>query len=112
MNDKWTLRLILEDGFRERYEMAVDLNRETIFSGMTLRTRETMEIAGSLGVPTPGLSFDGVIEMMRKREFRKDLLTQEARRLGQRMAEYMEDSEGWHGTRRAEQAEEFPVRKL
>jgi len=60
-------------------------------------------------VPTPtppelGGTMDECIEQLKTREFRKDLLVDAARRLGQGLAERMEDAEGWHDASRIEPA--------
>ena len=49
-------------------------------------------------------SFEDVIEILRRKQFRKDVFVQEATRLGMLLAERMEDAEGWHDTSRIEYA--------
>jgi hypothetical protein len=48
------------------------------------------------------MSFDQAVTVMKRREFRKDLLISAARRLGAQLAERMEDAEGWHDESRIE----------
>lgn len=102
--DKWVLELSLRNQLGESYRQCIELTPEDIESGMTPRTREHMEIAASVGAPDPGLTFDAVVNMMKKREFRRDGLKDAAERLASQMADFMEDKEGWHGTDRAERA--------
>ena len=102
--DRWTLELFLSNDRGESYRQCIELTRDDIESGMTERTMGDMEMAADLGVPVPGLTFDGVVTMMKKREFRRGLLRKAAVRLVERMADFMEDREGWHGTDRAEAA--------
>ena len=45
--------------------------------------------------------------VLKRREFRKDLFQDEARRLGALLAERMEDKEGWHGVERQERLEDW-----
>jgi hypothetical protein len=51
-----------------------------------------------------GSTFDQVVAVLRKKQFRKDLFQQEASRLGALLAERMEDAEGWHDASRIESA--------
>lgn len=47
-------------------------------------------------------TFDSVIQLMKRREFRKDLFRSSCTRMGAKLVEYMEDKEGWHGVDRQE----------
>lgn len=42
-------------------------------------------------------AFEQTVRVLHERKFRRDLLAAESERLGQRLADYLEDSEGWHG---------------
>jgi len=55
-----------------------------------------------LRYPMPGVgpAFNQVVETLRLRDVRRDLLKSSAKNLGAQMASYMEDEEGWHGTDR------------
>jgi hypothetical protein len=103
--EKWTLKLELRNNFGERYSVAVELDRECVFSGMTPMTRESID----LGISPFG--FDDVVKMMKRREFRRDLLAKAAEQLSGQMGDFMEDKEGWHGRERADAAEKYPVRQ-
>lgn len=52
------------------------------------------------------ISFDELITVMRRREFRKSLFMRHATNLGALLAERMEDAEGWNGNHRMEPAQE------
>ena len=56
-------------------------------------------------IPTIGQSFNEVVEIMRRKQFRRDLFVREAFRLGQLLADRMEDAEGWHDMSRMEPAQ-------
>lgn len=104
MNEpKWTLHLSLSNGL-ETYNFAQELDRDTIDSGMSPRLREEMDMGRDVGIAT--VSFDQMVRMMKRREFRKELMIETANRLGARLAEHMEDKEGWHGMERAEAAKQ------
>lgn len=48
---------------------------------------------------------DTAVQMMRVREFRKEMLEHAAAMAGVQLAEFLEDREGWHGLDRADSAE-------
>ena len=50
--------------------------------------------------------FDATVEILRAKEFRKDLFIRACEQMGQLLAERMEDAEGWHGESRVEPARE------
>ncbi len=84
---RFTLQLALRDNydFGQPLVMCIDVDREVRISA---RAVEEMKI-GLAG-------FDGAVQIMRVREFRKDLFIDLATRLGALLAERMEDAEGWH----------------
>ena len=49
-------------------------------------------------------NFEQVVEIIKCREFRKDVFMRECQRLGALLAERMEDAEGWHDASRIEPA--------
>jgi len=56
-------------------------------------------------LPAPGkTAFEETVEVLRKREFRKEHFIRAASNLGAMLAERMEDAEGWHDTSRIEPA--------
>jgi hypothetical protein len=64
------------------------------------RIVEEMRLGADLGVGL--VSFDEAVRVMRRREFRRDLLTSAAAQCGSALADYLEDKEGWHGIDRQE----------
>jgi hypothetical protein len=105
MGPRGKLKLTFDDGYGNVYEMFEPID-ESI-------AREFTEIQPPMKHSVPWLPgevqlepFETVVDTLRKREFRKDLFTQEAKRLGILLAERMEDAEGWHDTSRIEPARE------
>lgn len=89
---RYTFQLTLRDNhsFDEPLSMAIDLSPEI------LRAVGEMKM-GLLAGPEP---LRDVVEMMKRREFRKDLFIKAAEQLARQMAERMEDAEGWHDVSR------------
>jgi hypothetical protein len=46
--------------------------------------------------------FDEVVAVMKRKQFRRDVLRQCAQQLADRIADHLEDKEGWHGEERRE----------
>lgn len=92
---RFTLELTLVDKHREAQplHMAVDLDEYVRIS-----PRDVEAIKTGLG------TFDGTINLMKQRSFRKDLFIHAAKQLGALLAERMEDAEGWHDASRIEPA--------
>jgi hypothetical protein len=77
--------------------MATDSDEFPIFNE---RFVDDVRAPADIGVSF--LSFDAVVSALKKREFRRELLLHAARKLAGRLADYIEDKEGWHGERRRE----------
>ena len=91
--DDWFLEMSMIGPYGERYTMRLNLDQIT--------AREAHHIPP----PAPGfVRFDDAVEILKRREFRKDLFTEAAQRLGTLLAERMEDAEGWHDASRQEPA--------
>ena len=91
--DDWYLEMSMIGPYSERYTARIKLDPVT--------AREAHDIPP----PVPGLvSFDDAVEVLKRREYRKDLFIDAARRLGTLLAERMEDAEGWHDASRQEPA--------
>ena len=91
----WFLEMSMIGPYGERYTMRVKLDRTTACE------------FHSLVKPVPGLmAFNEAVEVLKRREYRKDLFIKEAHRLGTLLAERMEDAEGWHGIKRQEPAKQ------
>lgn len=93
----WTLRLVLEGPFGERYQTAM------VVDAFAVRD----ELVG-IEPPSPfdlgNMSMDQVVTQMRKREIRHDILARGCDRLGRKLAQEMQDAEGWHDASRIEPA--------
>jgi len=94
---------MFDAGWDQQFSMCIDLDEHT--------AREFADIKPPIqhGVPwlkeTTALeSFEQVVEIIKRREFRKDLFIRECQRLGALLAERMEDAEGWHDASRIEPA--------
>ncbi len=86
------LRLTFDDGVSDALTMVIHLEAE---------------VASLLHVDPPPLfpgSFSRVAEVMRRKQYRKDLFIRACKQLGSLLAERMEDAEGWHDASRIEPA--------
>lgn len=99
------LTMTFDAGFGDTYTMVIPLDEHTAM--------EVKDIYPPMDYVLPFVdgavqlqSFDTVIKIMKRREFRKDLFVREARRLGALLAERMEDAEGWHDASRIEPAKQ------
>lgn len=93
MKEDWTLRLSLEGPFGERYQVAMPVD------AFAVRDR-------LVGLTPPHFldmrSFEETVEVMKKRDIRHDILAAECQRLGRKLAQTMQDAEGWHDASRIE----------
>lgn len=94
MKNDWTLSLSLKGPMGEHYELRLPID------GLLARD------VGITGLQKPSIydcsSIDEAVVIMKKREFRKDIMVSQATRLGILLAQRMEDCEGWHGEDRQE----------
>lgn len=65
--------------------------------------REFMDIKPPPDIPG-AMSFDDVVETLKRKEFRKKFFVAECTRIGALLAERMEDADGWHDASRIEPA--------
>ena len=96
---EWDLVLTLRSRYgSERYEQRLAL-ADTVAREVVRvdPPRSVMDYCLMSGV-------EEVVSLLRRKEFRKDLLRREATRLGVLLAERMEDAEGWHDESRVEKA--------
>ena len=97
MDRRYTIKLSVYDkSGSDEWHMAVDSEEFPIFSE---RFVDEMKAGLAFSGPT---ALDQAVKVLKKREFRRDRLRDAARKLAERMADYIEDSEGWHGDRRRE----------
>ena len=69
---------------------------ENIFSDL-----ERIEPPGPAEL-SPGTTFNDVVTILRKREYRRHRLIDQVHRMGMQLADRLEDEEGWHGVERQE----------
>ncbi len=105
MEPQWNLELSLVGPYGERSTIAVALTPETAQSIQKVEPPSPLAFAGTNVSP-----FDECIKILKRREFRKNLFTDAAKRLGTLLAERMEDKEGWHGVSRQENLEDWGSR--
>lgn len=79
-----------------------EIHQDAAFIGE--RFVDNMKMGTDLGLPM--VSFEEVVQVMRVREFRRQLLVAQASQLGAALADHLEDREGWHGVERAERVRE------
>ncbi len=89
------LTLTFDAGFGQTYHMCINIDE-----------RDADQFAQiTPPCPIPGaVSFDACVEILKQRQFRKDMFIHNSTRLGTLLAERMEDAEGWHDTSRIEPA--------
>jgi hypothetical protein len=96
----FTMRLSLIDPYgRALYHRAEPLPLE-VCSDLTQSVGD-MRLAHDVGL---SIGMDAVVTLMRRRQFRRDAFVRHATQMGDQMADFMEDKEGWHGPDRAESA--------
>lgn len=100
---RWTLQLTFKNEMGTNYHMAIDIHHYIAREFQQIKPPPRDDIERMLNP----MSFADVCEVIKTRQFRKDLFVQEATRLGQLLAERMEDKEGWHGENRAEALEDW-----
>lgn len=100
---KPTLTLTFDDGWGHSYTMRVDVEPHVARRVQRCPPPPPPELLVGHTAESR-LSF--VVEAIEARELRKGLFVGEARRLGQLLAERMEDAEGWHDASRIGPAEE------
>jgi len=93
---KWTLQLTLKNDRGENYHTAIDIGHTISGSRPVFPLRPPSEYDFA--------TFDTVVEILKARTLRKDVFGQECQRLGRKLAEHLEDKEGWHGEDRKEAA--------
>ena len=93
MTEDWTLRLSLEGPFGERYQVAMGVDAFTVQDRLVdLKPPQFFDMR----------TFEETVEVMRKRDIRHDILAAECQRLGRKLAQTMQDAEGWHDASRIE----------
>lgn len=97
---KWTLHLSFGNQMGESYNMALDVDEHIARQISRLQPLPKGDIEVSLS----GVTFADACEVLKTKQFRKDLFIAETKRLGALLAERMEDAEGWHDENRIEPA--------
>ena len=92
----WKLQLMLVGPCGERYAISISVAEEV--------ASDIAKINPPSMLAPFERSLDQTVSVLRRREFRKDLLMQECTRLGKLLSERMEDAEGWHDASRIEPA--------
>lgn len=96
---QFTLRLTLEDPYGKSYSTAIPIDAfDARDRYVNLRPPSADPLLGMLSNQT----MESVVQVMRKREYRKEDFEVAARRLARLLGERMEDEEGWHGVSRQE----------
>jgi len=103
MNNRFAIRLSVIDRYGDQdAHMVVEMDEFPVFSERFVE-EVTSEFAPIALGPQP---FDAMVKVLKTRQFRKDMLKQAARVLGDRLSDYIEDREGWHGERRRDTIKE------
>lgn len=92
---RFTITLTLRDNYRVEQPLCMSI---PVDQELRISERAVEEMKAGLG------TFNNTVELMKRREFRKDLFIKAAQMLARQMAERMEDAEGWHDTSRIELA--------
>ncbi len=93
---KPTLTLTFDTGYIEKYTMCIDIDEHTARRFTRIKPLDNY-LPGSISMET-------AVDILKTRVFRKDFFVHECYRLGNLLAERMEDAEGWHDTSRIELA--------
>lgn len=102
MKQQYTLRLILEAPLGGKsYEVALPADAFDVWDHW-----ECLTPPSDLDMQLGAVTTERLVERIRKREYRKDDFKHLCQMLGQKLAERMEDEEGWHGTSRQSAYEE------
>jgi hypothetical protein len=97
---KLKLKLSLVDDIgRTHGEIWYDLDDSVAFKGE--RIADDFRFDASVSA----MPFDGAVQVLREKTFRRDLLTACAKRAGAALCDQLEDREGWHGEDRQEKTE-------
>ena len=80
------------------YKVAVRIPLEVLSERNIPQMRADLDIGVSMR------TLKDVTEILRKKHFRRELFQELMQRLGGKMADYLEDTEGWHGPDRQEAA--------
>jgi hypothetical protein len=102
MSRPWLLKLALLGPDGEKYDMAISLGNDVIDSYVCVPPPDMSLVQFGLGT-----SFNEAVEIMRRRDLRRDLFAQECARIGLLLAHRMEDKEGWHGVERKENLKDW-----
>lgn len=100
---QYKLRMILEDPYGKTWQVAMPIDA---FDARDRYVHLTPPSDDPLGAMLSGHTFESVIEVIRKKEYRKDDFEAMARQLARVLGERMEDEEGWHGISRQEHYEQ------
>ena len=93
--DQWTLLLVLKSSYGESYEVAMPT--DAFMNGqywIYQKPPSSFDIGG----------LEACIEKIKTREFRKELLRESCKLLGEKLAQTMQDAEGWHDASRIDPA--------
>lgn len=89
------LILTFDAGLGEKYSICMDIEKDI--------AEDIKEVVPLAERPTI-ISFTEAVHILRTRKFRKDVFVRLCTNLGARLAERMEDAEGWHDESRIEPA--------
>jgi hypothetical protein len=104
MQSDWQLELsVVEKRGSRRYSFAINLSTDDFGDGLVDDMRAGLAFAGPEVSP-----FAETVTVLRRRQFRREALPEIARQLGAKLADYIEDREGWHGTGRQQTAKANP----
>lgn len=88
---RYIIELSVHDRHRfDSWRMCVDSDEFAVFAE---RFVDEIRDPG----PAPWHSFETVVQVLKKRQFRREILLHAAEKLAERLSEYIEDKEGWHG---------------
>lgn len=95
---QWNLTMMLTGPTGERVAYTVPM--DDYVGKQVFKCSPPDRVLASFGL----VSMESTIEILKNRQYRKDLFVEQARRLGALLAERMEDAEGWHDQSRVEPA--------
>ena len=104
MSDDWHLEMTFRGPYGEKYTVAMPVDSHVAVERFHVKKPLGFGLMLDTGVVLAG-AFEQVVYAMKRREYRKTAFIDAAAKMGQILAERMEDKEGWHGIEREEKLE-------
>jgi len=98
---------IVDGTGRVHAKLRREIHEDAAYMGERIVDDMRSDAAIGIGLVT----FDEAVRVMKRKDFRRKLLTSAAAQCGGALADYLEDKEGWHGIDRQERLQEMERRR-